>query len=349
MRTSLLEVLADPSDGSALEIAAGTPGPDGWLEDGELRSASGALISVRNGIPRFVGSPGRVQTPVAETFGFKWAQRDSYSSASFREWYRSWLMARHGFADEASMAAFFGTQGRILEAGCGSGLSASLTLSGHTRAQEWVGLDISSAIDIALGRLGREPSKEFVQADVLEPPFRSGVFDLVFAEGVLHHTESTERALKGLVPLLRTGGQILFYVYRRKGPVREFTDDYVRDRLAPMSDQEAWDALRPLTHLGRALAGLHATVDVPEDVPLLGIKAGSQDVQRLVYWNFAKLFWNDELSFDENHHIIFDWYRPRYAWRQTEEEIRRWCDEAGLSVTYMNAQESGYTVRATKV
>ena len=26
----------------------------------------------------------------------------------------------------------------------------------------------------------------------------------------------------------------------------------------------------------------------------------------------------------------FDWYHPRYAHRQTEEEVRRWCEEAGL-------------------
>ena len=28
---------------------------------------------------------------------------------------------------------------------------------------------------------------------------------------------------------LKPGGRILFYVYRKKGPIREFTDDYVRE------------------------------------------------------------------------------------------------------------------------
>ncbi len=348
MRNTLLELLADPGDGSALILTKGTASGDGWIEDGQLGGASGSTYRVSNGIPRFVGAADEAETQVAESFGFKWAQRETYASATFQQWYRSWLMTRYGFADEQAMASFFGAAGHILEVGCGSGLSAALTLSGHRAEQHWVGLDISSAIDIALGRLGREPSKEFVQADLLRPPFRYGVFDLIFAEGVLHHTESTERALKGLVPLLRTGGQILFYVYRKKAPIREFTDDYVRDLLAPMSNQEAWDALLPLTRLGQALALPHATVDVQEDVPVLGIKAGSQDVQRLIYWNFAKLFWNDELSFDENHHVNFDWYRPRFAWRQTEEDVRRWCDESGLAVTYLDAQESGYTVRAAK-
>ena len=78
------------------------------------------------------------------------------------------------------------------------------------------------------------------------------------------------------------------------------------------------------------------------------IEAGSHDVQRLVYWNFLKLFWNENLGFEENDHINFDWYHPRYAHRQTEEEVRAWCEELGLDVFHLVAQESGFTVRATK-
>ena len=68
---------------------------------------------------------------------------------------------------------------------------------------------------------------------------------------------------------------------------------------------------------------------MPEDVPLLGIKAGRYDVQRLIYWNVAKLFWNAEMTFEENNHLNFDWYAPRYARRQTEDEVRRWYEERG--------------------
>ena len=78
---------------------------------------------------------------------------------------------------------------------------------------------------------------------------------------------------------------------------------------------------------------------MPEDVPLLGISAGRHDVQRLIYWHFAKLFWNPELSFEENNHVNFDWYHPRYAHRQTEDEVRRWCDDAGLEIVRLDVQE----------
>lgn len=106
--------------------------------------------------------------------------------------------------------------------------------------------------------------------------------------------------------------------------------------------------LRPLTKLGQALAELYAEVEVPEDIPFLGIKAGRYDVQRLIYWHFAKLFWNEAFTLEENNHVNFDWYHPRYAHRQTEEEVRHWCEEAGLSIIHFDVQESGFTVRAIK-
>jgi SAM-dependent methyltransferase len=213
---------------------------------------------------------------------------------------------------------------------------------------EWVGADISRAIDVAKERLGSNPRTHFVQADVSAPPFRKETFDAIIAEGVLHHTPSTEGAFRSLVPLLAPGGEMMIYVYRLKAPVREFTDDFVRDELQSLGPEEAWAALRPLTSLGKALSDLHATVDLPDGVPLLGIPPGRHDVQRLVYWHFAKLFWNDDLTFEENVHLNFDWYAPRYAHRHTEEEVRGWFEDEGLAVTHVDAQEAGYTFRGTK-
>jgi hypothetical protein len=48
--------------------------------------------------------------------------------------------------------------------------------------------------------------------------------------------------------------RLLFYVYRRKGPIREFTDDYVRDRLKALPPEAMWKALRPLTSSASPLA-----------------------------------------------------------------------------------------------
>lgn len=212
----------------------------------------------------------------------------------------------------------------------------------------WVGVDISEAIDVALERLSHISNTHFLQADALQLPFQNDSFDTIFSEGVFHHTPSTRLALMSAVRVLAPGGEIQFYVYRRKGAVREFADDYIREQIGSLNDKDAWDAMRSLTQLGQALAKLQVEVTIPNDVPLLGIKAGKSDIQRLIYYNFAKLFWNDELSFEENVHVNFDWYRPRYAHRQTVDEVIAWCSEAGLSILRCHEDESGIAVRAYK-
>jgi SAM-dependent methyltransferase len=290
------------------------------------------------------------QRQTQESFAYKWRQRSTYEGG-MPDVSRAWLIERYGFDDITAMRDYFGSRRRILDAGCGSGFSSSLWLTPAWRRRAdaaWVGADISAAIAVAQERLGDIDGTHFVQADVMQPPFEARSFDTIFSEGVLHHTPSTERAFMALTPLLADGGEILFYVYRRKAPVREFTDDFIRERVSQMEPQAAWDALKPLTELGRALAELNAQIDLPDDIPLLGIKAGRHDVQRLVYWHFLKAFWNPALSFDENHHVNFDWHHPRYAHRHTEEEVRGWCERAGLTIARFNAQESGFTVRAVK-
>ena len=114
------------------------------------------------------------------------------------------------------------------------------------------------------------------------------------------------------------------------------------------SDEDAWETMRSLTSLARELAQLRTRIRLQHDVPLLGIEAGDHDVHRLIYWNLAKLYWNDTLSFEENVHVNFDWYRPKYAHRQTAEQVKEWCNEAQLTISRFHEQNSGFSVRALK-
>jgi arsenite methyltransferase len=335
----LHEILADPRTREPLSL------------DGDaLRAPSGAAYPIRNDIPRFVAADDAGQRQTADSFGYKWTKRDSFGSEGMRAELHRWLLERYGFCDPAEMRAYFASRERTLDAGCGAGFATSawMTDDWTDGSAEWVGLDISAAIDVAQELLGAFPGTHFVQGDVSAPPFKPGSFDAIFSEGVLHHVPSTERAFAALVPLLRPGGELLIYVYRRKSPIREFTDDYVRDRIAGLPASQAWEAMRPLTRLAQALSELDAEVDVPEDVPLLEIPAGRQDVQRLLYWHFAKLYWNPKLTFEENVHLNFDWYAPRYAHRHTEEEVRGWYEGAGLEITRFDVQEAGFTVRGVR-
>jgi SAM-dependent methyltransferase len=320
------------------------------MEAGILRASDGRCFEIRGAIPRFTGLDDADQAHTRDAFGFKWGRVDTYDSAASRHRVAEWCLERYGFSSVSSWASHFENFGTVLDVGCGGGLSSGvwLTSAGWTGAAMWVGVDLSTAVDVARARLCATPNTHFVQADALELPFADGTFGAVFSEGVLHHTPSTRSALLSAARVLAPGGEISFYVYRKKGPAREFTDDFVRDAIKGLSDEDAWEAMRGFTRLGQALASLRVTVDVPEAVPLLGIAAGPQDIQRFIYWNFVKLYWNDTLSFEENVHVNFDWFRPAYAHRQTAADVREWCEEAALDVQRFNEQDSGYTVVARK-
>lgn len=351
MVNSLLELLVDPLSKQPLELEAHEISSNGEIMEGSLTSPGGREYLIEHGIPRFVLHRDENQVQTEESFGYKWFQEGVQDSASVRAGAQKWLVERYGFESIEEMSHYFSQHSLILDAGCGSGYSTSMWMGDDwciDSDASWVGVDISSAIDLACERLKRFGGTHFIQADILNLPFPENKFDVIFSEGVLHHTPSTEKALKYLAAYLRPGGEVLFYVYRKKGPVREFSDDYIRAIVSALEPEKAWELLRPLTKLGKALAELETEVDVPEDIPYLGIKAGRYDVQRLIYWNFAKMYWNDDRTFEENNAVNFDWYHPRYAHRQTEEEIRRWCANSSLNITRFNIQESGFTVRAIK-
>ena len=76
---------------------------------------------------------------------------------------------------------------------------------------------------------------------------------------------------------------------------------------------------------------LKVSITLEKGVPVLGIPPGTHDVQRLLYYNFVKCFWNDAFDFETNNMVNFDWYHPHDAWQHTEDEVAEWLRE--LNVT----------------
>lgn len=307
----------------------------------------GQQFVMRDGIPRSKVLVSAAQAQTEETFGFKWKKRDTFESPASLARMRAWLVERYGDPVKASWLGDHGERPLLIDAGCGAGMSGLELFAPLVPKLRYVGIDVSAAVDVALDRFNeRGLSAGFMQADISNLPLRPGTVDLIFSEGVLHHTNSTSGALVSLAKLLKRGGRFLFYVYRKKGPVREFTDDFVRAQLQTMRPQEAWQAMEPLTQLGIALGELNVEVNIPEPIALLGIPAGKINVQRLFYWHVAKAFYRSDLNFDEMNHINYDWYAPANAHRQSVEEVRQWCGECGLSIEREVVEEAGITIIA---
>lgn len=295
---------------------------------------------------RQVSSARQVQTEAA--FAFKWRLRDTYESPAVQEASRQWLFDRYCGGDTSVLDSWLaGGRKRILDAGCGAGHSALLFFGDKLRDHDYLGIDVSAAVDVARMRFAEHGLPGlFRQQGILEMEVPDRSIDFVFSEGVLHHTDSTELTLKRLARAVAPGGRFAFYVYAKKAVVREFTDDHVREHLRELDDEDAWEALMPLTKLGRALGELNVQIDVPADIPFLGIKKGRLDIQRFFYWNVCKLYYRPDWTLDEMNHINFDWFRPLNCHRQSPEEVRRWTEEAGLLIERFVVEEAGITVVA---
>ena len=343
--------------GPGLTAVAPQPSPP-WLAEvlGTTLPAEGEAVTVRGrrlvmvrGILRDESVLSADQAQTADVFGFKWRQHHSFETPAMVAKAATWMVEKYGDVAGAQWWDDYDAPPLVVDAGCGAALSAVELFGERLASVRYLGVDVSDAVDTAAARFAaRGLSGGFVQADLRRLPVPEGSVDVLFSEGVIHHTDSTEESLKGLARLLKPGGRFLFYVYRTKAPVREFTDDYIRDRLQQCSPEQAWDALLPLSRLGRALGELGVEVDVPEDVPLLGIPAGPIDIQRLFYWYFCKAFHHPDFTLDEMNHLNFDWYAPRNAHRQTPEQVRQWCEEAGLRIERENLEQSGITIVARK-
>ena len=288
------------------------------------------------------------QAQTGQAFGYKWARVETYGSPAMEAFTREWAMNKYCGGDPTRLDDWLaGGRKLILDAGCGSGYTALAFLGDRLREHDYLGVDISDAVEVARAAFNdRGIPGDFLQQDMTRLPIPDASVDLILAEGTLHHTDDTGAAIAALAAKLVPGGRFLAYIYARKGPLREYADDLVRREMSGLTDEEAWEHLIPLTRLGIALGELGTSVDVPEDVPFLGIKAGRTTVQELVYYSVVKAFYRPDWSFDEMHHVNFDWYRPANARRHTEEEVRGFVDKAGLQLETLSAEPSGYSVVA---
>ena len=316
--------------------------------EGGTFNAHGRSMTMVAGIPRAAEFVSSAQDQTRDTFGFKWAKRDTFEGEVAVNM-RRWLIEKYGDVATAPWLFAAGPHPILLDAGCGAALSGLALFAPVLDRVRYLGTDISTSVDTAKARFDeRGLNAGFIQADLTQLPLADASVDLIFSEGVLHHTDNTHNALARVVRHLKPGGRILFYVYAKKGPVREFTDDYIREKLQPMTQQEGWDAIMPLSKLGKVLGDLNLQIEVPERIDVLDIPAGKIDIQRLFYWHVFKAYHRPEMTLDEMNHINFDWYAPKNAHRHTPQEVRGWCSALGLSVEHERLEEAGITIIAKK-
>jgi SAM-dependent methyltransferase len=246
------------------------------------------------------------QSRTKAAYGLQWNRyriiRDDEDRATF--------FSRTGLTPEA-------LQGKlVLDAGCGMG--RYLRIAGGTPCGHSIGMDLSRAVEAARELTADLDRVSLIRGDLLQLPFATESFDIIYSLGVLDHTPDPRSAFLGLARLLKPGARIAVWVYPRERPLVEWI----------MNTQRAVSTRMPLPLLER-LCRLIA--------PIGGLKrrlfaSRRWSVQRL---GVALHLMTIGVSMHPDAEVrvcdTLDWYAPRYLSRHTFEQVAGWFHEAGLT------------------
>src|SRR4051812_11898027 len=133
---------------------------------------------------------------------------------------------------------------RCLDAGCGGGRGS--ILMGEAGAREVVGVDLSPTnIESCRKRAAQKglTTLTFERASLASLPFADASFDVVWCNGVLHHTAEPDQGLKEITRVLKPGGHMWLYLYG-SGGVYWYVVDWIRELLAGVDVRECIWQLR---------------------------------------------------------------------------------------------------------
>lgn len=287
------------------------------------------------------------QEQTKDIFSDKWVEADEYENIEkLYEFQYEWFLTLYGFDSEDKLAEYLSTKKTIIDTGCGLGYKAAwfAKLAPHAIV---LGVDISDAIQVAAKNFSQYPNLFFFRGDIANTGLKNDVIDFTVCDQVIMHTEVPEDTFAHLSAITSNGGEFACYVYSKKALPRELVDDYFRKATHNISKEEMWKFSEQLTELGKRLSELKVSFESP-DIPLLGIKGGTYDIQRFIYWNFLKCFWKADWGFDLSKSTNYDWYAPSNAKRFSKQEFLDMVNANKLSVSFLHEEEACYSGRFKK-
>jgi SAM-dependent methyltransferase len=301
MKRRLLDLLCCPHDKARFEVHADVS-DGGEILEGWLSCSAGHRYPIVRSIPRIIDGIAResLEQNYAASFGFQWTQfawEDPESN--LREFWKT-----TDFDERELKGKLF------LDAGCGGGRT---TAHLPRLVKEIVYLDYSVAVEKVHQKCAHYPNAHFVQASVAAPPLRNETFDIVFCSGVLHHTPDTYRSFCGLPPVVKLGGYLHIYVFRKSDwPVRIFhlSDHALRAVVSRLPREQAILFCRGI--------GLLATTKL------------SSWLKPYLWFSLKP---DSEVRLTHNH----DWYACRFHHEHTLNEVIGWFVKHGFErIGYIN-------------
>jgi ubiquinone/menaquinone biosynthesis C-methylase UbiE len=289
------------------------------------------------------------QSQTNDIFSDKWtkySQEDWENQERLFEFQRQWYLKLYGFSSENDLKNYLEEQSVVIDAGCGLGYKSKwfAELSPKTLV---IGMDYSEAAFVAAERYQDIPNLAFVFGDIANTKIKDDVISFISCDQVIHHTEDPKATMVELTRILQKGKELAVYVYAKKALPRELLDEHFRESTKYISKEDIWEMSKQLTELGKRLTELNVSVNVPS-ILLLGISGGEIDIQRFIYWNFLKCFWNEELGVETSISTNFDWFAPSNAQRYSKDEFVEMVRNAGLADRDFHSEEACHSGRFSK-
>jgi ubiquinone/menaquinone biosynthesis C-methylase UbiE/uncharacterized protein YbaR (Trm112 family) len=326
MRRCLVELLACPECQGAVEVVESHEENAIRILRGTLRCTTCARrYRIDKAVPRLVKAAEDV-AQVCRRFSFQWLSRWNgrfedercygLSDDVYIGWVKQQLESRRVPAPDEW----------ILDAGCGSGEKTEV-LARLCPAQNVVGLDLGvESLEKATARFGDMPNLDYVQGNILEPPFRARQFDSGMSLGVLHHTPNTRRAFAIFRRLLKEETTLVIWIYPTYREGREWRLPYIaRDfLLLNQGHRIPTGLLRLVAHL--MVIGFYPIVDFL-------FKKNYRRMQKdLPFFDVDRMTRKQRFSAQVFH--LFDTCLPRYQFRHKIKEVESWFVEEGLDPVF---------------
>ena len=342
MKRSFLDILACPDCGSPLEPSV--------LKEEKRREKEiweGLLLCrkcvkshpIVEGIPRFVPNAGQLFPQFFEKYPEASRMFPAPSQEDFLKVHGStqerfgheWMkypgpMAedREVFLSETQIPAKDWEGMRILDGGCGMGRYSRVA---HSLGAVVTALDLSPAL-IRLQDLAKASERmHLAQGNLMRPPFRKEVFDIVYSVGVIHHTPSAKETFTQLARLVKPKGRLSVWVYGAPGKFSDFKTNPLREGRQGLKKFIFWAWLTVCLREFLSDALRLFTVRMPHGLlyALCYPLAALGKVPLIKYLTFSvHPLWRVRLQ--EN----FDWLTPPYQSHHTKEELAGWFRENGF-------------------